>query len=106
MSMEVFLMLLMGVSIITGLMTEALKKLLDECGKVYKSNILAGIVSVILSIGAGAGYIVIIETQFNAKVAVILIALVLLSWLCAMVGYDKVMQAISQIKVAKIKKKK
>ena len=30
--------------------------------------------------------------------AVYLIALVFLSWLSAMVGYDKVMQAISQIK--------
>ena len=47
MSMEVFLMLLLGVSIATGLFTEALKKLFDECGKVYKSNILAGVVSVV-----------------------------------------------------------
>ena len=46
-----------------------------------------------------------VEAQLNAKMAVILIALVLLSWLCAMVGYDKVMQAISQIKIAKIRSK-
>ncbi len=105
MSMEVFLMLLLGVSIATGLFTEALKKLFDECGKVYKSNILAGVVSVVLSLAAGAGYIIMVETQLNAKMAVILIALVLLSWLCAMVGYDKVMQAISQIKIAKLRSK-
>ncbi len=71
----------------------------------YKSNILAGVVSVVLSLAAGAGYIIMVETQLNAKMAVILIALVLLSWLCAMVGYDKVMQAISQIKIAKIRSK-
>ena len=63
MSMEVFLMLLLGVSIATGLFTEALKKLFDECGKVYKSNILAGVVSVVLSLAAGAGYIIMVETQ-------------------------------------------
>ena len=101
MSMEVFLMLLLAVSIITGLFTEALKKVLDEWGKVYKSNILAGAVSIVLSVVAGIGYMIMVETQFNAKMAVILIALVLLSWLCAMVGYDKVMQAIAQIKVGK-----
>lgn len=101
MSMEFFLMLLIGVSVFTALVTEAIKKMMDEYGKTYKSNILAGVVSVVLSVLAGAGYIVMAEAQINAKMAVILIALVLLSWLCAMVGYDKVMQAISQIKMAK-----
>ncbi len=101
MTLEVFLMMLMAVSIITGLVTEALKKLFDESGKVYKSNILAGVVAVVLSVLVGVGYIVMTEAQINAKMAVILIALVLLSWLCAMVGYDKVMQAITQIKVGK-----
>ena len=106
MDIEHFLMLLIGVSVFTALVTEAIKKIMDEAGKVYKSNILAGAVSVVLSVLAGAAYMVMTEAQINVKMAVILIALVLLSWLCAMVGYDKVMQAISQIKVAKIKKKK
>lgn len=101
MNIEHFLMLLIGVSVFTALVTEAIKKIMDESGKVYKSNILAGAVSVVLSVLAGAGYMVMAEAQINAKMAVILIALVLLSWLCAMVGYDKVMQAISQIKMAK-----
>ena len=56
--METFLMLLIGVSVFTALVTEAIKKIMDEAGKVYKSNIL---------------------------------------------GYDKVMQAITQIKVGKSK---
>ncbi|MDO4679000.1 MAG: aminopeptidase [Eubacteriales bacterium] len=103
MSMETFLMLLIGVSVFTALVTEAIKKMMDEYGKTYKSNILAGTVSVVLSVLAGTGYIIMTETQINAKMAVILIALVLLSWLCAMVGYDKVMQAITQIKVSKTK---
>lgn len=101
MSMEFFLTLLIGVSVFTALVTEAIKKIMDEAGKVYKSNILAGVVSVVLSVLAGTGYMVMAEAQINAKMAVILIALVLLSWLCAMVGYDKVMQAITQIKVGK-----
>lgn len=104
MSMETFLMLLIGVSVFTALVTEAIKKIMDEVGKSYKSNILAGVVSVALSVLAGAGYMVMVEDQINAKMAVILIALVLLSWLCAMVGYDKVMQAITQIKVVKAQK--
>ena len=103
MDIEHFLMLLIGVSVFTALVTEAIKKIMDEAGKVYKANILAGAVSVVLSVLAGTGYIIMTEAQINAKMAVILIALVLLSWLCAMVGYDKVMQAITQIKVSKTK---
>ena len=49
--------------------------------------------------GIDTGYMILTETLMNEKMAVILIALVLLSWLCAMVGYDKVIQAISQFKV-------
>lgn len=97
MSVELFLMLLMGVSILTGLVTESLKMILEDSGKVYRSNILAGIVAVVLSILASVAYIIMMDAQFNEKMAVILIALVLLSWLCAMVGYDKVIQAIAQI---------
>lgn len=62
-------------------------------------NLLAGVVAVILSIAVDTGYMILTETLMNEKMAVILIALVLLSWLCAMVGYDKVIQAISQFKV-------
>ena len=98
MNLEFFLLLLMITSIMTGLFTEGIKKLLDEAGKSYKSNILVGAVATVLSIAVGAGYIILMDVQINDKMAVILIALVLLSWLSAMVGYDKVMQAISQIK--------
>lgn len=99
-SLETFLLLLMVVSVLTGLCTEAIKKMMKELGKTYKSNILAGAVASVLSVIIGTGYIVLMEVQFNDKMAVILIALVLLSWLSAMVGYDKVLQAITQIKAS------
>lgn len=101
MTFETFLLLLMIVSVLTGLFTEAVKKLLDELNKPYKSNMLAGIVAAVLSAAIGTGYVIMIEIQINAKLAVILIALMLLSWLSAMVGYDKVVQAISQFKIKK-----
>lgn len=96
MDMEIFLMLLLMVSVLTGLITEALKKLLSEHGKSYYSNTLAGIVSLILSLAVGGGYIIMMDTQINARMAVMLLALMLLSWLSAMVGYDKVVQSIAQ----------
>ena len=94
MTLEIFLLGLMIVSIFTGLFTEGIKKLLDEMTVKYHSNFLAGGVAVVL----GAGYLILTETQINDKMAVYLIALVLLSWLASMVGYDKVIQAIAQLK--------
>ena len=87
-----------AVSLFTGLFTEAIKKWLDERGKTYFSNALAGYVAIGLSIAVGIAYIILVGAVLNAQTAVYLIALILLSWLCAMVGYDKVMQAIAQFK--------
>lgn len=101
MTFEVFLMGLLIVSVLTGLFTEAIKKWLQEREKDYYPNALAGYVSVVLSVAVGAAYIIITGAAINAQLAVYLIALVLLSWLCAMVGYDKVIQAISQFKTYK-----
>lgn len=99
MTLEYFLLLLMIVSIFTGLVTEGIKKLLEESKKTYKANFLAGGVAVALSLLVGVGYIILMEAQINSKMAVYLITLILLSWLSAMVGYDKVIQSLGQIKL-------
>lgn len=97
MTLELFLMLVMVISIFTSLTVEAIKKFL---GKTLKAptNLVAGFVSIALSIVVGVFYCVLAEIAFSAQIVIILIALVYLSWLCAMVGYDKVAQAITQIK--------
>ena len=100
-SFEIFMLGLLVTSVLTGLATEATKKVLTEHNKSYRANTLAGIVAVILSGALGAGYLAITATAFSAQVAVYLVALIFLSWLCAMVGYDKVVQAISQFKIDK-----
>ena len=98
MNIEIALMLLLIVATMTGLVTEAVKKVLQEGNIPYKPNLLAGLVSVALSAGVGAAYIVLTETALNAQMAVYLIALVFLSWLSAMVGYDKVVQTVAQLR--------
>ena len=103
MTLEIFLMMLLVVSTLvmstlTGLVTEALKIWLDEHKKAYCSNTLAGYVAVVLSVAVGGAYAIMTEAAMNQKMAVCLIALMLLSWLSAMIGYDKVMQAIAQIR--------
>lgn len=94
MTMQVFLMLLLIVSVLVSLTVEALKKMLNKTSE----NIMAAIVSVVISIVAGIFYCILAEVAFSAQIAVYLIALIFLSWLCAMLGYDKVIQALNQIK--------
>ena len=97
-SLDVFLIGMLGVSIFTGLTTEAVKNILVEHEINYKANTLAGIIALLLSAIVGGGYMILAELSFTNKLAVCWVALVFVSWLCAMVGYDKVVQAISQFK--------
>lgn len=102
---QVFMLGVLATSIFTGLATEAIKKVLVEHKKNYYANTLAGIVSLILSLAIGAGYILITDIGFTTHTLVYLIALVFISWLCAMVGYDKVVQAIGQFKTTSAESK-
>lgn len=97
-SFEIFLLGLLIVSTLTGLTTEAIKKVREERNREYKANTLAGLVSLFISTMVGVCYVIIADIAFTANVGVYLVALIFLSWLCAMVGYDKVVQAISQFK--------
>lgn len=98
MTFEIFLIGLFIVATLTGLTTEALKKWLQGAKMKYSANTLAGYVALVLSAAVGTGYMVLTETAFNMKMLVYLIVLLFLSWLAAMVGYDKVIQTVLQIK--------
>ena len=84
------------VSVLTSLTVEALKKVLDEWGKTYKSNLLAGIVAIVLSVCATIVYVVLYKIPVSAQTIVLTICFAFFSWLCSMVGFDKVKQLIDQ----------
>lgn len=98
---ETFLLGLLVTSTLTGLVTEAVKKILTEHNVTYRANTLAGLVALVLSAAVGASYIILTNLAFTSHLIVCLIGLVFMSWLCAMVGYDKVIQAVSQFKMDK-----
>lgn len=98
-SLQVFMLGILIVSTLTSLATEAIKNILMEHGKKYYANTLAGIVALVLSLAVGIGYVLINGIGFTMPVLVYIVALVFISWLCAMVGYDKVVQAIRQFKI-------
>ena len=91
---EMFLLGLMIVSTLTGLVTEAVKKVLDEMTVKYHANTLAGIVAAVLSVAVGVGYAILTSAGFTAQLVVCIIALAFMGWLGAMVGYDKVIALV------------
>lgn len=98
MTFEIFLMGLLITATLTGITTEAIKLWFQEIGRSYRANALAGYVAVGLSVAIGVAYIILTQTAITAQMAVYLIALIFLSWLSAMVGYDKVLQTITQLR--------
>lgn len=98
MSLEFLVIALFVVSILTNLTVEGIKRILNKKDANYSANVMAAFTAVVISVALSAGYLIWTETAFNAKIAVELIALMYLSFLVATNGYDKVIQAIKQIK--------
>lgn len=97
MTVETFLILLTALSIVTGLVTEGMKKLFDSVQAVYASNIMALCVAVVVG-GAGTAIFYIVNgIAFTSLNVICLILMMGANWLGAMLGYDKVIQAINQI---------
>lgn len=94
---EIFVTALVAVSLLTSLVTEGVKKLLDEAGIKYKPNILAAIISVVLSVVTVVLYVMYYGIPLTSQVTVSGVSLILLSFLCSTVGYDKVIQTLEQL---------
>lgn len=94
---QTFMTGLLAVSVLTTLTTQAVKKLIREFGSKAYANTLASIVSVVISGMLAVAYAIIQKVPVDASYVVCGIALAFLGWLCALLGYDKVKQAIKQI---------
>lgn len=97
MTVTVFLIILTACAAITSLLTEGIKKFLDEQKVTYASNILVLVIAVIVGCGATVLYYVNYQIPFNALNSVYLALMGLANWLGATLGYDKVRQTIAQI---------
>ena len=92
---------LMIVSVLTTLTVEGIKKLLNGVNVKYSSNILAAILSVIISCAISVIYVVMTDTVFTLKIGVEVVILMYLGFLTSTVCYDKVVQMIKQIQAVK-----
>lgn len=89
------------ISVLTSLTVEALKKILDEKEINYSSNLLAMIVSIVLTLAICIGYVLYWGVPVTIQNVVVMVALVFLSFLSSTVGFDKVKQMLDQLGVIK-----
>lgn len=94
MNITFFVSALAIIAAATALTVEGIKNVLKSMDKDCNSTVFAVIVSVVLSIGASIGYIIYTSTAVTAPLIVLIIAFAFLSFLCATVGYDKVVKEI------------
>ena len=103
MTLTLFMTLLTIFAVIVSLITEAVKKMFKNLEVDYSANILVLIISVFVGIGGTTVAYMYLGIAFNT-LNILCIALMTISiWVGAMVGYDKVLQMIEQIKNNKLK---
>ena len=91
--------IVLALSLIVSLTTQAIKKTFEKNSKfkAFPDNILTAIVSLIISVG----FIILFLAKFSIRepISSIIadsIIIAFFTWLCSMLGYDKVMQTIGQ----------
>ena len=92
---------LLGVSLLTNLTVEGIKKLLEGTDAKYSSNVLAAIISVCIAGASSAIYLIMNNIAFSMKISVEVVVLMYLSFLTSTVGYDKVIQMVKQVQSVK-----
>lgn len=102
MNVSLFITLLTSFSVITSLCTEGVKKILDEKGITYASNVVVAIIACIVGICGTGVYYILSGMVFDIVNITCMILMGLATWLGATVSYDKVLQTIAQL--AKVKK--
>lgn len=86
------------ISVLTTLTVEGIKKILDERHKEYSSNLLAVIVSAVITFVGSVGYVLYNGIPWTIQTVIVMAVLVFLSFLSATVSYDKVKQLLEQMR--------
>lgn len=98
MNLQAFIILLTIFATVTSLLTEAVKSFLDAQKIRYASNIVVLVIAMAAGCAGAMLYYYIFAVPFTPLNCIMAVFLGLANWVGAMVGYDKVKQALEQIK--------
>ena len=93
MTVNLFITLVTILSLVSSILTEAIKKTFHSA----KPTLVAAIVSVVAGWGGGVAAYLLMSIPFTTASIVALVLLAPIIWVGCTVGYDKVMEIIKQI---------
>lgn len=98
MTITLFMALIVVLAIAVSLLTEAVKKFFEGTKVNYSSNVVVLIVSIIVGIGGTAMAYISLGIAFTPPNIICMVLMAVAVWVGSMLGYDKVLQMIEQIK--------
>lgn len=98
MNLQAFIILLAACATVTSLLTEAVKSFFDMQKIRYASNIVVLVIAMAAGCAGAMIYYYIFAVPFTPLNCIMAVFLGLANWVGAMVGYDKVKQALEQMK--------
>lgn len=98
MTVTLFLALIVILAVCVSLITEAVKKALEGVGQKYPANVVVLAVAVVVGAGGTAIAYTFMGIPFTPPNILCMGLMALAVWVGAMVGYDKVIQLVEQIK--------
>lgn len=85
----------------SSLLTEVVKKWYENAHKEYSANVVALIDAVVVGgLGTAASYML-LDIPWTINNIICLLLMIVVIWMGSMLGYDKVIQLLSQINVKK-----
>jgi hypothetical protein len=103
MNLTVYIGVFVACSLLCPLIIEAIKTYLNNHNKEYDVQILAAVVTGIISLAICAGYLIVCSAAITPAIVVYIIATVFLSILGSLCGYDKIFKVIIQLITTKDK---
>lgn len=101
MTVTLFVTILTIGAMVSGLLTEAIKKAYSNVNKDYSANVIALINAVVVGGGGTAVTYMLLGISWEINNIICMCLMVICVWIGSMVGYDKIIQLIKQIAESK-----
>lgn len=101
MSVTLFVTILTVGAAVSSLLTESIKKCYQNAKKDYSANMVALVNSIIIGCGGCAVAYMLLGIHWTVNNIVCIFLMAICVWVGSMIGYDKIIQLISQVKMEK-----
>lgn len=82
---------------VTSLLTEAIKKAYENAHKDYSANLIALVDAIVVGMGGTAVNYMLLGIPWTVNNIICMVLMAVCVWIGSMVGYDKLVQLISQV---------